>query len=316
LRTSLIKSQALLLLTAAIWGFAFVAQRAGMEHVGPFTFNAIRFALGSLALIPFLLLRKRSRRSAGHDVNADNFRVLLKGGCLAGGILFAGASLQQVGIVYTTAGKAGFITGLYVIIVPLLGFLIGRRPGGITWLGAALAVAGLYLLSITAGFTIGQGDLLVLVSAVAWAAHVMVIGWLSPQVDALSLACLQYAVCSLLSWVGALAAEEIVFEAVGHALIPILYAGLLSTGVAYTLQVVAQRRVPTANAAIIMSLEAVFAGIGGWLLLSEILSPRGLTGCILMLAGMIVAQLDPRTVHAGEKIGEVSTLTRTGDKVS
>ncbi len=302
MRRDLLRSQALLLLTAAIWGFAFVAQRAGMEHVGPFTFNAVRFALGSLILVPFLAIRYRLGGRARPGSNPSSFKTLLRGGAIAGAILFAGASLQQRGIVYTTAGKAGFITGLYVIIVPVLGVLIGRRPGSRTWLGAALAVAGLYLLSVTGRFTISRGDTLVLIGAFAWASHVIVIGWLSPKIDAVALACTQYAVCSVLSWGGAMATEAVACQTVGRALVPILYAGLLSTGVAYTLQVVAQRRVPAANAAIIMSLEAVFAGIGGWLLLDETLPVRGLVGCALMLGGMIAAQLDPRTIHVGAEI--------------
>jgi drug/metabolite transporter (DMT)-like permease len=313
LKASLLRSQALLLLTAAIWGFAFVAQRAGMEHVGPFTFNAVRFGLGSLILVPFILIRGRTRGAAGKQSGADSIKILLKGGGIAGVILFVGASLQQAGIVYTTAGKAGFITGLYVIIVPVLGVLIGRRPGRRTWLGAALAVGGLYLLSVTGRLTISRGDLLVLLGAFAWASHVMVIGWLSPKVDGIALASLQFAICSALSWAGALAAEPIDLQAIERATVPILYAGLLSTGVAYTLQVVAQRRVPTTNAAIIMSLEAVFAGIGGWVLLSETLSLRGLVGCSLMLVGMIAAQLDPRTLHAGDEIGRDVTGNTLGN---
>ena len=302
MRTNPLGSQALLLLTAAIWGFAFVAQRAGMEHVGPFTFNAVRFGLGSLVLLPFIMVRSRTQGAPGGRSHRDSTRMLIRGGGIAGIILFAGASLQQVGIVYTTAGKAGFITGLYVIVVPVLGVLIGRSPGRRTWLGAALAVAGLYLLSVTGRLTISRGDLLVLAGAFAWAGHVMVIGWFSPRVDGIALASLQFAVCSALSWAGALASEPVAYQAIERATVPILYAGLLSTGVAYTLQVVAQRRVPTTNAAIIMSLEAVFAGIGGWVLLGETLPLRGLVGCSLMLAGMITAQFDPRTLHAGDEI--------------
>jgi drug/metabolite transporter (DMT)-like permease len=295
--TRIMRSEALLLLTAAIWGFAFVAQRAGMQYVGPFTFNAVRFAMGSAVLVPVILLRRRCpSQPSGH---ASAYRRLILGGAvLAGSILFVGASLQQTGIVYTTAGKAGFITGLYVIIVPIVGLAWGRRPGSKTWSGAGLAVGGLYLLSITGTFTIGRGDLLVLVGAFAWAGHVITIGWLSPRVDAILLACLQFAVCSALSFLAAFAVEHPSGPALVEAVLPILYAGLLSTGVAYTLQVVAQRRVPAAPAAIIMSLEAVFAGLGGWLMLDETLSGRGLIGCGLMLAGMVISQLDPKVLHA------------------
>jgi drug/metabolite transporter (DMT)-like permease len=265
------RSEALLLLTAAIWGFAFVAQRAGMEHVGPFTFNAVRFALGSVILIPFLVLgRKRRRRGAA---GTGRWRPVLLAGGFAGLILFVGASLQQIGIVYTTAGKAGFITGLYVIIVPVLGLFWRHRPGRVTWFGALLAVAGMYLLSVTGSLAISKGDLLVLIGAFAWATHVIIIGRFSPRMDNVMLACLQFAACSILSLVGALATETITYQTILRATLPILYAGLLSTGVAYTLQVVAQRRVPATTAAIIMSLEAVFAGLGGWLMLDETLSP-------------------------------------------
>ena len=292
-----LRSEALLLLTAAIWGFAFVAQRAGMAYVGPFTFNAVRFAMGSAVLVPIILMRKR-HLSRALDQSGSSRRPIIVGATLAGLILFIGASLQQTGIVYTTAGKAGFITGLYVIIVPIMGLAWRLRPGPKTWFGAALAVVGLYLLSITGTLTIGRGDLLVLVGAFAWAGHVITIGWFSPRVDAVLLACLQFAVCSALSLAVALVVEHPSGAAVVDAMLPVLYAGLLSTGVAYTLQVVAQQNVPAAPAAIIMSLEAVFAGLGGWLVLGETLSGRGLLGCALMLAGMVISQTDPKTMHA------------------
>jgi drug/metabolite transporter (DMT)-like permease len=238
---------------------------------------------------------------------------LLVGGAIAGAILFVGASLQQTGIVYTTAGKAGFITGLYVIIVPVLGLFLKRRPGYRTWLGAGVAVTGLYLLSVAGRLTISRGDVLVLISAFAWAAHVIVIGRLSPRMDNIALACLQFATCSVLSLAGALVTEVLALEALVRALVPILYAGLLSTGVAYTLQVVAQRRVPAPDAAIIMSLEAVFAGVGGWLILSETLPFRGLVGCGLMLAGMLLSQTDPEAFHA-EGIGVTGDSGATHSK--
>lgn len=296
MRGKVLKSEGLLLLTAAIWGFAFVAQRAGMEHVGPLTFNAVRFAVGSLVLVPFLVLGRRRAEGSKIKAKTDRLRTVLFRSGIAGVVLFAGATLQQVGIVYTTAGRAGFITGLYLIIVPILGLLWRQRPGSKTWFGAGLAVFGLYLLSVTGSLTASRGDLLVLISAFFWACHVLLIGRFSPRTDNLTLACLQCATCSVLSLAGALAAEVLATESIMRALIPILYAGLLSTGVAYTLQIVAQKRVPSANAAIIMSLEAVFAVLGGWLLLREVLSSRALVGCGLMLAGMVMAQLDPKAV--------------------
>ena len=307
MRPRTLRSDALLLFTAAIWGFAFVAQRAGMEHVGPFTFNAIRFGIGSLVLLP-LVLRDRARRarrarvslvapaasllrSPTHRPSAGS---LLTGGLLAGVILFAGATLQQTGLVYTTAGKAGFITGLYVILVPLLGLLWRHRPGLGGWIGAALAVGGLCLLSLNEHFSIARGDALVLAGAFAWAAHVLVISRLSPRLPSTALASFQFGVCAVLSLFVALVTEQTTRAGLSGAAIPILYAGLLSVGIAYTLQVVAQREAPPTHAAIIMSLEAVFAAIGGWALLHESFSPRDLLGCGLMLTGMVVSQIGRR----------------------
>jgi drug/metabolite transporter (DMT)-like permease len=286
-----LKSDALLMLTATIWGFAFVAQRVGMDYVGPFTFNGVRFALGSLSLVPLVLLKRRHPSAPAALVPPAGRKTILWGGALAGVALFMGASLQQVGLVYTTAGNAGFITGLYVVIVPLLGLFWKQRPDLGTWGGAVLAAAGLYLLSVTAAFRIAYGDLLVLVGAFFWALHVLIIGWLSPRIESVLLACFQFAVCSALSLITAAALETTTPAALMAAALPILYGGLLSVGVAYTLQVVAQRDARPAHAAIILSLESVFAALGGWLLLGEVLSGRALLGCSLMLAGMLLSQL-------------------------
>jgi drug/metabolite transporter (DMT)-like permease len=286
-----VKSDALLLLTAAIWGFAFVAQRVGMEYVGPFTFNGVRFALGSFVLLPLILRnRKQSPARGDNPARADSKTIIFGGGVL-GLTLFAAASLQQVGLVYTTAGNAGFITGLYVVIVPILGLFWQQRSSAGTWIGAFLAAAGLYLLCITDQFTISFGDFLELVGAFLWAAHVLIIGWLSPKIDSLKLAFTQFAACSVLSLITAGFAEVITLKSLFQAAIPILYGGVLSVGVAYTLQVVAQRNAHPAHAAIFLSMEAVFAAFGGWLILNEILTPRGLVGCALMFSGMLFSQL-------------------------
>ncbi|RPJ78519.1 MAG: DMT family transporter [Deltaproteobacteria bacterium] len=286
-----IKSDALLLLTAVIWGFAFVAQRIGMDHVGPFTFNGIRFALGGLSLTPFIIYHKRHEPFPDKKKRPGAALLFFLGSTLAGIFLFAGASLQQVGIVYTTAGNAGFITGLYVVIVPVMGLLWKQRAGAGTWIGAFLAAIGLYFLSVTQELTIGKGDFLVLISAFIWASHVLIIGWLSPKTDSIQLAAFQFAVCSVLSLCTAVVFETIVFANVMKAAIPILYGGLMSVGVAYTLQVVAQKDAHPAHASILLSLETVFAAIGGWIVLNEILSIRGLFGCCLMMAGMLISQL-------------------------
>jgi len=288
---SLYKADSLLMLTAVIWGGAFVAQRAGMDHVGPLTFNGVRFMLGALTLLPFALRGARTTEVDLLPRFGSNQAIL--GGVLAGSVLFAGATLQQVGLVYTTAGKAGFITGLYVVIVPLLGTLRKQWPGRGGWSGAIIAAVGLYFLSVTAEFSLAPGDGWEIAGAFMWATHVLVLGWLSPRVDVMRLACSQYAVCCCLSLIVAGLTETITLDGMREATIPILYGGVMSVGIAYTLQVVAQRVAPPTHAAIILSLEAVFAALAGWLILGEALTSRGLLGCGLMLTGMIVAQLWP-----------------------
>lgn len=291
METRNIRADLTLLLVAAIWGFAFVAQRLGMDHLGPFSFNGCRFLLGAVSLLPLLLV---FRPKAG----ATDPKAMFRGSITAGILLFLGASLQQAGLLWTSAGNAGFITGLYIIIVPLMGLLLGHITRLNTWLGGLLAVVGLYFLTVDtntgASFTINSGDLLVLGSAFFWAAHVVVIGRLASQLDNLRLAIIQFMICALLSFIVALIFEQdsLSLSNIVLAWQPIAYAGLLSVGVAYTLQVVAQRNAPASHAAIIMSLEAVFAALGGWWLLDEGFSNRALIGCTLMLAGMILSQLN------------------------
>ena len=290
------KSNILLLITAIIWGFAFVAQRAGMEYLGPFLFNAIRFVLGSASLIPLLIYNKK-RKFKKEKLLAFNNKHYVYGSIIMGIILFIASTFQQMGIVYTDAGKAGFITGLYIILVPIFGLFVGQSTSKVTWIGAVVAIAGLYFLSVTENFTIDIGDFLVLISAIFWAAQILIVGFLSVRVDSIQLAFTQFLICSLLSFIAALFTEIISLAAIIDATIPILYAGLCSVGIAYTLQIVAQKTAHPANAAIIMSLESVFAVIGGWLVLSESIPLRGLFGCGLMLLGMIISQLPIKSVQ-------------------
>lgn len=285
------RANILLLLTALIWGAAFVAQRMGMDHMGPLTFNGVRFALGALALLPLIAVMDRKRAA-----DAPSLSVLIRGGMLMGGALFLGAWLQQFGLCFTTAGKAGFITGLYVVFVPLIGIFLGHRYGLGTWAGAGLAIAGMYLLSVTESMSMDKGDTLVLMSAFFWGVHVLLIGRLTSglaAVDAIKLAAVQFAFCSLISMAGAALFEDITLSGLRDGIVPILYGGLLSVGVAYTLQVVAQRDARPAPAAIILSLEAVFAAVAGWMLLGETLTAQALAGCALMLGGMIWSQARP-----------------------
>ena len=285
-----LKADILLLITAVIWGMAFVAQRVGMEHVGPFLFNGVRFAIGALALLPLAMRSSRSMRPAP-GMSAPAWLGYL----CAGLALTMGASLQQIGMLYTTAGKAGFITCLYVILVPIFGAFLGSRTPTGTWIGALAAVAGMYLLSINEDMSINKGDLLELIGAAFWAGHVLVAAWFAPRMNPIHLAVGQYAVCAVLSLaIAVFRGESFALSGLMAAAVPILYGGLLSVGVAYSLQLVAQRDAPASHAAIILSLESVFAALGGWLMIGEVLNARGLTGCALMLTGMLLSELWPR----------------------
>jgi len=289
-----LRADILCLVTALIWGLAFVAQRVGMDYMGPLGFNGIRFALGALVLAP-LAMRSLRYPPPVPFLSGGETGFPWVGGLMAGSILFAGATLQQVGLKYTTAGKAGFITGLYVVLVPLLGLLFRQRPARGDVVGAVLAVIGLYFLSVTEDFSLAPGDGLELLGACFWAGHVLLIGWLSPRTRALPLATAQYAVCAVLSLVGAVLFEDVTLAGVRGAAVPILYGGILSVGLAYTLQVVAQRDAKPTHAAILLSFESVFAALCGAVILDERLNTRGLIGCGLMFAGMLVSQLWPRS---------------------
>jgi len=258
-----------------------------MAYIGPFLFNAVRFALGTAVILPFMFVRRRKRISSRPGVPPWK-------GLLAGLVLFAGASLQQAGLVYTTAGNAGFVTGLYVVIVPILGIFSGQFSGRRTWLGVFLATAGMYIMTAADSSRMASGDLIVFAGAVFWAIHIQLISRLMKRYDAIVLASVQFALCSLLSLSGAILTEKIHLSGIKLAAVPILYGGIVSVGIAYTLQVIAQKKAHPAHAAIIMSLEAVFALIGGWILLKEPLTFRGTFGGFLMLAAMMVSSTGQR----------------------
>jgi drug/metabolite transporter (DMT)-like permease len=301
IQTRTLTSELLLLLAALIWGTTFVAQRQAMEHLGPLTFNGCRFGLGGLSLLAVLLLRHKTRQSL---VNRAAQKELAIAGIFVGLALFAGATLQQMGMVSTTAGKGGFITGLYVVLIPLIGLFIGHRISASIWTGAALAVAGLYLLCITQSAKIEPGDGLVLTATLFWAIHVLLVGHFARRVDVFSLAMIQLLVCSACSFACAALTETITVSGIVAAALPILYGGILSAGVAFSIQVYCQRTCPAAPAAIIMSMETVFAALAGWVVLGEKLGTRNLIGCGLMLAGMLVVQLfEPALEKATEHTG-------------
>ncbi len=294
-----LRSSILLLLTAAIWGFAFVAQRIGMDYLGPFTFNAIRFALGSISLIPVIYFLGNGKKNREQDKISR--KRLIVYGMIAGSVLFTGATLQQIGLKYTTAGNAGFITSLYIVIVPILGLFLRQRSNIYIWSGAIVAAVGLYFLSITSDFTIQFGDLLQLIGAFFWASHIIVIGYFVKDANPIKLSSVQFAMCSILSLVAALFTETIEIQGIVSAAVPILYGGLMSVGIAYTLQVVAQKDAKPSHAAIALSMEAVFAAIGGIILLGESMGIRGYFGAFLMLLGMLLSQGETIIKRSGRK---------------
>ena len=286
MHTRNLRADATLLLVAAIWGFAFVAQSLGMESLGPFGFNGIRFTVGVISLLPLLCFIPRA-------IGTQGGKRFWLGGFAAGLFLFMGSATQQVGLLWTTAGNAGFITGLYVVLVPLIGIFFAQQTGTWTWFGAAVAVVGLYLLSVGPDFTVNMGDVWVLMSAGFFAGHVLIIGGLARSLDNLRLAIWQFVVCAAMSLAVALFREldTLTPENIRSTAWPIAWAGIASVGIAYTLQIFAQKDAPASHAAIIMSLESVFAAIGGAFILGEVLNNRGLLGCSLMLAGMLVSQV-------------------------
>ena len=287
----------LLALTAFIWGSAFVAQSVGMDYLGPFTFNSIRCLMGGIVLIPVLLLFKRNGRKKSQEQVAEvagagigSRKDLIVGGICCGLALAAGSSLQQIGLVYTTAGKAGFITALYIVIVPVMGILLGKRVRLKVWIGVVLAATGMYFLCITEGFSIAKGDFFVFLCAAAFSVHILVIDYFAPKVDGVALSCIQFFVCGILCAVPMLVSEQPQIIQIMEAWVPLAYAGVLSCGVAYTLQVVAQKNTDPAVASLILSLESVFSVLAGWVILGERLSGRELFGCALVFTAVILAQ--------------------------
>lgn len=288
----------MLVLAAFIWGTAFVAQSMGMDHIGPCTFNAARSFIGSVALLPVIWFFSRQKKAGGVTDKKQGpwflDKALLVGGAACGLMLSGGSLLQQMGLTSTSAGKAGFLTSLYIVIVPVLGVFLGRRAGVKVWLGVAIALVGAYLLSGNIsgeGFSMATGDLLVILSAVFFSLHILVIDHFSPRVDGIMLSCVQFFVAGVVSLVFALIFEKPTFAGLLPAWGSLLYVGVLSSGVAYTLQIVGQQNVDPTVASLLMSLESVFAALSGWVVLGQPLSLREMAGCALVFGAVVLAQL-------------------------
>ncbi len=293
-----VKSALLLTMTALIWGIAFVAQSAGMDYIGPFTFSCLRNLLGAAILLPCIKVIDYWNEKAGtpsqRPKTAREKKMLLLGGVCCGLALCVASNLQQIGIQYTTAGKAGFITALYIVLVPIFGLLLKKKAGVKVWVSVIIAVAGLYFLCMTGEFSIGKGDLYIFFCAIVFAIHIMVIDYFSPKVDGVCMSCVQFVVTGVLSAVPMLIFENPNWKSILSAMIPLLYAGIMSSGVAYTLQIVGQKDADPTLASLILSMESVFSVLAGWIILKEVLSVREGIGCILMFVAIILSQLPDR----------------------
>lgn len=287
-----IKSSLILLLTATIWGVAFVAQSVGMEYIGPFTFNAIRCVLGGLVLIPGILVLKKKKEIGAENQEKEDKKTLWTGGIACGVILCIASNLQQFGIMEASVGKSGFFTALYIVMIPVIGIFIGKRPGIKLWFCVALAVVGMYLLCMKDGsFTIERADIMLLLCALAFSFHILVVDYFSPKVGGVKMSCIQFFVCGVLSAVGMLFTETPDISNIQAAWLPLLYAGLLSCGVGYTLQIVGQKGINPVIASLIMSLESVISALAGWVILGQVLSPKEILGCVLMFVAIIITQI-------------------------
>lgn len=306
-RNNSIKNTGMLFLAAFIWGFAFVAQSAGMDYVGPFTFNAVRCVIGAIVLVPVALLWKPEGTEKGKESTAvetknnkesgstswfSRNKTLLLGGISCGAFLGVATNLQQIGILSTSVGKAGFLTALYIVLVPVAGLFFKKKCGLNVWIGVACSLAGLYLLCITGGsFQLATGDLYLLGCAVVFTGHILVIDYFAPKVNGVWMSCIQFLVAGIISAIPMVLTETPTWDAIFAAKLPILYAGVMSCGVAYTLQILGQKNYNPTIAVLILSLESCFSVLGGFLILKETLSARELCGCALMFAAIILAQL-------------------------
>jgi len=290
------KSILLLSIAAIIWGTTFVAQSSSMDYIGPFTFNCVRTIIGGCVLLPFIpYFSKQTIFSHDNESKKNSDKSLWLGSLLCGFALFFGSSFQQVGIQYTTAGKAGFLTALYIILVPIVGIFFKKKVRIVVWISVGLSLLGLYFLCITESFAIAPSDQFILISAFAYTAHILIVDYFSPKVDSVKMSCYQFLICGILSSVMMFLLEKPQISQIFAARWPILYASVLSCGIAYTFQIVGQRNIDPTIASLIMSMEAVVAVLSGFIILQEVLTIREVFGCVLMFGAIILAQIPANT---------------------
>lgn len=292
----------LLFLTAAVWGFSMVAQRISTQSIGPLTFNGSRYLLGAVSLLPLIFLDRRRKRSLPTPPPKQDKKMLIKASFLSACTLFAGSSAQQIGLIHTAAGKATFLTALYIVIIPVAGFFMGKKIGKQVWVGILCSIGGLYLLCVKEDFSIASSDVIILIGTFFFAAQILIVEHYSPKLNALHYSCIQFLFTSGLCFIAMLFFEKPTFEQLAGSILPILYVGVFAVGVGYTLQVIAQKNTAAHMAGLILCLDTVFASISGYFFLNETLTIRELIGCAMMLSAAFIAQVPLRTRSKKEAI--------------
>ena len=284
-----LSSSLMLFMAALIWGFAFAFQSQGMDYMGPMTFNGTRFLIGAFVLVPIIFIFRKPGEKK--KITKDDMKVTITGGVVCGLCLFAASSLQQVGIQYTSVGKAGFLTTLYIILVPIIGIFFKKKASVMVWIGAILSVIGMYLLCVSETMSINKGDVFAFCCAIVFAFHILSVDYFSPKTNGIVLSCIQFLTSGLCAMVCAFIWEQPTLIEIINGIVPLLYVGIMSSGVAYTLQILGQKNADPTIASLIMSLESAVSVLGGWIILGQKLSPKELLGCLLMFIAVIGVQV-------------------------
>ena len=284
-----LSSSLMLFMAALIWGFAFAFQSQGMDYMGPMTFNGTRFLIGAFVLVPIIFIFRKPGEKK--KITKEDMKVTITGGVVCGLCLFAASSLQQVGIQYTSVGKAGFLTTLYIILVPIIGIFFKKKASVMVWIGAILSVIGMYLLCVSETMSINKGDVFAFCCAIVFAFHILSVDYFSPKTNGIVLSCIQFLTSGLCAMVCAFIWEQPTLIEIINGIVPLLYVGIMSSGVAYTLQILGQKNADPTIASLIMSLESAVSVLGGWMILGQKLSPKELLGCLLMFIAVIGVQV-------------------------